>query len=356
MGPMSHRATVVRALNLHVARQRGRLLRPPAIAAFWTALAVVVAAYAAQQGFRLGGAGANDFFNQWVHDGLVWVAAVACFAGALRAVRSRVAWLLIALALASWAIGDTIWSVRFASGAHAPPTSISDVFWLARYPLIVAALALLVRDRVTGFKFHRWIDGVVVMLLVSTPWVALILQPTMEQSSASALARAVNFAYPLGDCVLVGGVLGVCALMGWQPGRAWLPLGLGFALIAVGDAAAVLQSLAKAFGSDVFNAAPDGGAVLVAYAAWQAHPGLLKPREVSGWPAIALPLAAQALGIAIQVYGYFHELPSSERSLTLAVLLIATVQIVVSRPRRRPDSAGRPGAESTELNTRSTAI
>jgi hypothetical protein len=56
---------------------------------------------------------------------------------------------------------------------------------------------------------------------------------------------------------------------------------------------------------------------------------------VTGWPAIALPLAAQGLAIAIQIYGFFYELPRSERILTVAVLLIAMVQIVATRPRRR---------------------
>jgi hypothetical protein len=51
-----------------------------------------------------------------------------------------VAWLLVALALASWATADTIWSMRFGDAAAPPPTSISDVFWLAWYPLIVAAI------------------------------------------------------------------------------------------------------------------------------------------------------------------------------------------------------------------------
>jgi hypothetical protein len=104
----------------------------------------------------------------WVNDGLLSCAAAICAGAGLRAQPSRAACLLVALAIASWAIGDTIWSIRFGESAAPPPTSISDVFWLAWYPLIVAALALLVRERVPGFELHRWIDGVAVMLLVAT--------------------------------------------------------------------------------------------------------------------------------------------------------------------------------------------
>jgi hypothetical protein len=37
----------------------------------------------------------------------------------------------------------------------------------------------------------------------------------------------------------------------------------------------------------------------------------------------------------MQIYSIFDEIPRSERILTLIVLVIGTIQIVVSRPRRR---------------------
>ncbi len=312
-----------------------------------------MALYAAHQGLGLGGRGIDGLFDDWINDGLLWCAAVACFGGALRESRSRVAWLLVALALTSWAIGDTIWSIRFGNVAAPPPTSISDVFWLAWYPLIVAALALLVRDRVPGFELHRWIDGVAVMLLVATPWVALFLQPVAEHSSASGLAVVLDFAYPLGDAVLVGAVLGVFALIGWRPGRMWLALGIGLTVMGVADAISSVQALAHSHDRGVYDAAWAGSAILVAYAAWQPHPGRLERREVTGWPAIALPVAAQALAASIQIYAIFDEVPVSERILTVIVLVIATIQIIVSRPRPRSGSGAQrhaPGSRAPVIN------
>lgn len=301
-------------------------------------MAVAVALYAAHQGLGLGGRGVDGLFDYWINDGLLWCAALACVGGALRASRSRAPWLLVALAVASWAIGDTIWSIRFGDAAAPPPTSISDVFWLGWYPLIVAALVLLVRERIPGFELHRWIDGVAVMLLVATPWVALFLQPVAEHSSASGLAIVLNFAYPLGDAVLVGAILGVYALMDWRPGRMWLTLGVALTVMAVADAISSVQALAHSHDRGVFDPAWAGAAVLVAYAAWQPHPGRLTRREVTGWRAIALAIAAQALAASIQTYAIFDEIPRSERILTVIVLMIATIQIVISRPRPRSDS------------------
>jgi len=313
-------------------------LRPPPIGVIWPVLASVVALYAAHGSLGLGGRGADGLFDYWINDGLLWCAAIACAAGALRASRSRAPWLLVALALASWAVGDTIWSIRFGGAAAPPQASISDVFWLAWYPLIVAALVLLVRDRIPGFELDRWIDGVAVMVLVATPWVGLFLQPVAEHSSASGLAIVLNFAYPLGDAVLVGAVLGLFVLMDWRPGRMWLALGVGLAAIGVADAISSVQALEHTHDQGIYDAAWAGAAVLVAYSAWQPYPGRLERREVTGWRAIALAVAAQVLAISIQTYAYFDEVPRSERILTVIVLVIATIQIVVSRPRPRSDT------------------
>jgi hypothetical protein len=322
-------------VETHVGRRGVRSLHPPGVRVIWAGLAILVAAYAAHVEVGFGGAGSHAFFEDWLNDFLLWAAAALCFAGALRAVRGRAAWLLIAVGLTSWAIGDTIWSIRFGGESEGPLTSISDVFWLAWYPLALAGLALLVRDRVPRFELHRWIDGVAVMLIVTIPWLALFLAPVENHSSASAFADAVDFAYPLGDAVVFGATLGVYALMAWRPGRMWLVLGLGLAVMGIADAVYSVQVLAHSDEAGFYDAAWVAGALLVAYASWEPHPGRLEPREVRGWPAIALPLAAQALAAAIQVYGFFFEIPRSERILTLVVLLISMVQIVVTRPRLR---------------------
>jgi hypothetical protein len=312
------------------------------VGSVWVWFAVVLVVYGA-----VGLTGTTTVLNEIFGDALLWAATVACFAGALRTSRSRAAWLLAGIALTSWAIGDSIWSVRYAGDPHAPLTSVSDVFWLAWYPLILAALVLLVRDRIPRFELHRWIDGVVVMLLVVTPWVAVFLQPVAEHSSASALADAVDFAYPVGDAIVVGSVLGAFALMGWRPGRMWTALGIGLGAIGIADAVYSVQALEQSYRGGVYDAAWAAGAVLIAYAAWSPRPARLEPRVLEGWSAIALPLLAQMVAVTIQVVGLFHDIPPIERALTIVVLLMVMVQIVVTRPRRTPGETS-PVAASTE--------
>lgn len=336
-------------MESHAARRWGARLRRPPIGIFWPIAAVLVALYAAHQALGLGGPSVNGLFNDWVNDGLLWGAALACLGAALRATPGRAAWLLVALGLMSWAIGDTILSIRFGAGATPSAASISDVFWLAWYPLVIAALVLLVRDRVPRFELHRWIDGLAVMLLVATPWVALFLQPVAEHTHASGLAVVLDFAYPLNDAILVGAVLGVFVLMDWRPGRMWLSLGVALVAMGMADAIYSVQALGHSHDRGVYDAVWVGAALLVAYAAWLPHPGRLEPREVFGWHAIALALVAQALAISIQTYAIFDEIPESERILTILVLIIATVQIVSTRPRPQPGYGVEPPSPVAEL-------
>jgi hypothetical protein len=318
----------------------GRAVAAPrdAMRLAWCVLALLVAAWAAHEGFGLGGSGTDELFRVWIADLVLWAAAALCLCGALTERRGRIAWILVALGIASWALGDTIWSMRFEHSAI-PTTSISDVFWLAWYPLAIVGIALLVRDRVPRFELHRWIDGVAVMLIVATPLVALFIQPISERSTTTIGSEAIELAYVLLDTVILGAVVGVYALMGWRPGRMWLLLGLGLSVLALGDCVYSVQVLAHNYhvGGE-FDVTWAAGALLIAYAAWEPHPGQIEPRPVYGWRAIALPVAAQTLAIALQIFAYFHEVPRSERLLTVLVLLIAVVQIVVTRPR-----ASQPG-------------
>jgi hypothetical protein len=319
------------------ARWRILAIPRPRIGLLWAIMAVLVALYALHQGVGLFGPGSDRFFDLWLNDAILWASAIACLGGALSQTRGRVAWLLVSVALASWAIGDTIWSVRFGASGSTPLTSISDIFWLAWYPLVLAGLALLVHDRVPGFELHRWIDGVAVMLLVATPWVALFLEPVTERTHESALARALDFTYPLGDAVLFGATLGVFALMAWRPSRMWVALGVALLVMGLSDALYSLNTPGNNHDHGIYDAAWVGGAALVAFASWEPHPGQLAPRRATGWAAIALPLAVEAVAASIQIYAFFHEIARSERILTVIVLLIAMLQIVLTRPRAESD-------------------
>ena len=143
--------------------------------------------------------------------------------------------------------------------------------------------------------------------------------------------------------------LGVLALMGWRAGPMWTALCAGFATLALADAIYSVDVLGHSYNAETsFDAVWLAGAMLVAYAAWLPHPGKLEPVRVTGWRAVALPLAAQAFAIIVQLISIFVEVPPSASILTIVVLLIAMVQIVITaaprrRRRRGPGRVTRPG-------------
>ena len=159
-------------------------------ASLWLVATLMVAGEAAHDVLGLGGEESDWFFDDVLHNAALWLAAVLCLwpavagDGLVEPVaprRTRTAWAIAALALATWAVGETIWSLRFSADTTPPPVTVSDIFWLAWYPLIAGALVLLVRHRVPRFEVHRWMDGLVVMLVIATLWVALFLHPVGER-------------------------------------------------------------------------------------------------------------------------------------------------------------------------------
>ena len=127
------------------------------------------------------------------------------------------------------------------------------------------------------------------------------------------------------------------------PGRCGPRSAAGFATLALADAIYSVDVLGHSYNAETsFDAVWLAGMMLVAYAAWLPHPGKLEPVRVSGWKAVALPLAAQAFAIIVQLISIVVEVPPSASILTIVVLLIAMVQIVITRP-RADDDAARPG-------------
>ena len=285
--------------------------------------------------------GGRAFFEDWVDDIVLVSAAGLCLAAAAGAGQARRASLAFGAGLACWAAGDVWWTVFYGGALDPPFPSFADALYLAWYPLTVFGLALLIRRSVASFELDRWMDGIAMMLIVLTPCAALFLAPAAEESGLGTLGTTVVLSYPILDALVIGGVVGVYGLLAWRVDRAWLLLGLGCGLMAMGDGlSAVQETRASAVGAS-FDFTSTIGALLIALAVWLSVDVRTTNSEAFGWRAIALPLAAQALAAAIQVYGFFGHLGETERVVTLVVLLIAMVQIVVSRP--RAPARGPPG-------------
>jgi hypothetical protein len=251
-----------------------------------------------------------------------------------------------------WTLGTVVWEAQYSGVVRPPYPSDADVLWLLWYPLTAVGIALLMKARVTRFEADRWMDGLVVTLLVLAAAFPITLHPVEEYLGSDKLAGLVNISYPLLDTVLLGAILGTFALIAWRPDPAWVLIGLGVAAMTIGDAAfAVEQARGVSEGVD-YGFVWSAGAVLVACAAWMPDVHRYPRRELYGWSAIALPLFAAALAVALQFgvvfIASFHT--KTHQVTVLVVLVIAVIQLILARPREDADRR-RPVQEDARVRS-----
>ena len=159
-------------------------------------------------------AGLGDHTRQVVGDvgpvllGLVAVVAawrVSSRPGVEPAVRR--AWRRLTVAFGCWWVGDLVWCILEVLLHQSPFPSLADVAYLAFYPC--AAWALLsfpsvTRRRSDWTKFG--LDALTVLLCAAMGIWYLVIGPVIHSHPARSLALVLNFAYPVGDLLLLFGV------------------------------------------------------------------------------------------------------------------------------------------------------
>jgi hypothetical protein len=314
----------------------GELFVAPAFLSYvWLVLVVLSILEAVNEIVDVGGP--SWIYEVWIHDVILAVCAALVLGRAAFEPVTRRAWLSFGAAMTLWCVGSVAWSVVYGARAVAPYPTFADVLWLLWYPLMAVGIFHLIRVRVPQFELHRWMDGIAVTLVVLVAGFALVVQPAAEHSREGGLATLVDFAYPVLDVLLIGAVLGVYGLLGWKPDTMWILVGLAVLTMAIADAAFAVQQARGVANDNHYDFVWTLGALLIAAAAWVRSPGAADSADrVTGMRAIALALFAQALAIGIQIYAVFRDVGRSERVVTIVVLVVASVQIILTRP-RAPD-------------------
>jgi two-component system, cell cycle response regulator len=292
---------------------------------------VLMAALAAH---ILYGPGGVDFgipdvvFEDVIYHGVLIGSALICGARALRVREERLAWALIGVALVTWSAADLYYSAVLGKLAEPPFPSVSDAGWLFFYPAFWVAVVLLMRRRVRAFHASLWLDGLVAALGMAACVAALVLPPIVAMSvQGDTAAVAVNLAYPAGDLLLVGLLVGALALTGWRPDRSIALLGIGVLLSAVAD----LSYLDAVAGGTY--AAPDwsasmwpASALVTALAAWQ--PVMkVRPLHLEGRRLLVLPLVAMIAALALLFVDHFERISGLAAALAFATLCVAGVRL-----------------------------
>ena len=143
-------------------------------------------------------------------------------------------------ALACWSVGDLYYQAWVAGAEDQPFPSPADAVWLCFYPFVYATLALLVRGRGRRFELTTWLDGLIGALSVAAVTAAVVFDPLVALTGGDAATVTTNLAYPIGDLLLLGFVVGAFILHGWRGNRPLVLLGIGLAAAAIADTAFLL--------------------------------------------------------------------------------------------------------------------
>jgi len=151
---------------------------------------------------------------------------------------ARRAWSLMALGLVLVFVGDLV--------QDDPGADLADVFFIAMYPVMMAGIALFVRQRTRGTRRNTVIDGLIVTVGLALPsWVALVA-PYLHQDDVALADQIASIAYPVGDLILLAGIVQL-ALDGGRRSTALRLLLTSMALLLVFDFAAGLLTIDGTF-------------------------------------------------------------------------------------------------------------
>ena len=288
-------------------------------AACWLALAL----FTAHAGFGLGGKGLDSLFNDWVYNGLILAAAASCIVRAVRVSTDRFAWILLGFGLLAWSAAEIYNTVHLSKLANPPYPSLSDALWLTFYPASYIAFVLLVRRRMRDARASLWLDGLVAALAVTTVGEVLVFEPVVSTTGGSPLQVATDVAYPLADLMLLALVVGVFALAGWRPGRAWALIGAGLAAMAIADSVYAYQAANQTYvEGTALDALWPAAVLLVGAAAW-APSGHNNELRLHGWRMLFLPAGFSLVAVGMLVYDHFGHVDAA--AVVLAGLTLIAV-------------------------------
>ncbi|HEX2411653.1 MAG TPA: HD domain-containing phosphohydrolase [Solirubrobacteraceae bacterium] len=320
---------------------------PVALRAFVALLAVALAVQAVMLFTPLLGDGVT-FASEASYDFLMLGAAVLCGARAVLVRRERVAWALMATGLASYSLGNVSWSILFAGMESPPFPSVSDALWLALYPFAYAAIVLLVRSRMPHLDSRLWLDGAIAVLTVSALSAAVVFDAVQEATGGDRAAVITNLAYPIGDMLLAGLVIGVMAAGRGRLDLTWVVFAVGALVFAAADG---IYAYTVAKGTYVEGGPLDIlwpiGALTIGLAAWQ--PRWRRQRMGDELPSIAVPVALALTGLSLLVFNQSEDMNELALALDTAAMLAVVwrfamthsdskANLIISRRQARTDA------------------
>ncbi len=271
----------------------------------------------------------------WWMDGILQnlaygAAAVLCVLRTPKSSPDRMAWRIVAVGLASFGLANTYyqWFVQFLDPIPIP--SLCDALWFAFYPLVYAALVLLMRARVDRLPLSLGLDGLVVGLGAATMGAAVVVPELVAHLGGSVAQTAVNVIYPVADLLLLALVVFAMSSFRWRPSPALWWLAAGLVVFGFVDSTYVVQAARGTYQpGGLLDAAWVVAVTLVAVApGWDQR--LRITRVPPTWAPLAAPLFAAAAAISVLMAARYTPITAVASFLAGATLLAALGRLAVA--------------------------
>ena len=288
-----------------------------------------MAAHTAHTVFGAGGDTVDHLFGDWIYTAALAACGLICLLRGVLDGRERVAWILIGLGLGAWAAGDALWTFYLSHQEEISYPSAADALHLLLFPATYAGIVLLVRARVPRFHASLWLDGAMGALAIGAVGAALMYAAIDHATEGNVSTVATNVAYPLGDLLLVGFVIGAVALTGWRPARGFVLIAIGLGLNGVANGIIFYK---ESTGTALEHSPVDSlwllSAFLVALAAWD-PPVRSNGLQLEGRRLLGMPSFFAAIAVALQVYDQFEPVNPFAAGLATATLGVVIVRMAL---------------------------
>ncbi|MCW2748715.1 MAG: hypothetical protein JWP10_1857, partial [Nocardioidaceae bacterium] len=116
--------------------------------------------------------------------------------------RNTTAWYLMAVGLFSWTVADATYNWYRDVLEVNPFPSVADVFYLAAYPILAAAIGVLIHHRRQGRDIAGIVDSAIVIVSMGLLSWVFLANPILDGDEPWS-SRLVSVAYPVGDILLL---------------------------------------------------------------------------------------------------------------------------------------------------------